>query len=78
MRVVLNNHTTVCTPVWELIPSLNVGWSGGATGRGKLPVPGFLRYLDNNGARAYWACSGCWLVVVWTFILLSIFFLSPS
>ena len=35
------------------------GWSGGAMVLGKLPVPGRPTNLDNSGARACCACSGC-------------------
>ena len=45
---------------------------------GKLPVPGRPANLDYSRARAYCACSGCGLGVVWTFFLsplISLFFL---
>ena len=35
------------------------GWSGGAMGLGKLPVPGRPTNLDKSRARAYCYCSRC-------------------
>ena len=35
------------------------GWSGGAKGLDKLPVPGRPTYLDYSRTRAYCACSRC-------------------
>ena len=57
------------------------GWSGGAMVLGELPVLGRPTNLDHSRARAYCACSGCGLGVVWTFFLSSIsslFFLPLS
>ena len=39
---------------------------------GKLPVLGRPTNLDNSGARAYCACSGCGRGLFWTFFLSSI------
>ena len=49
------------------------GWLGGAMVLGKLPVPGPPSNLADSRARAYCACSGCGLGVVWSFLLSSIF-----
>ena len=48
-------------PVVDFV--INRGWSGGAKGLGKIPVPGRPTNLGNSRARAYCACSrcGCWL-----------------
>ena len=46
---------------------------------GKLPVPGRPAYLDQSGARAYYACSRCGRGVLDIFSLVYHFsFLSPS
>ena len=45
---------------------------------GKLPVPGRPTNLDNNGARAYCACSRCgWALFghFFTSSIISVFFL---
>ena len=53
----------------------NWGWSGGAMVLGKLPVLGRATNLDNSGARAYCACSGCgWVLCGHFFSRLSLLF----
>ena len=49
------------------------GWSGGAMVLGKLSVPGHPTNLDNSMARAYCACSRCWLGLFGHFFLSSVF-----
>ena len=47
----------------------------------RLSVPGWPTNLDNNRARAYWACSrrgGVWILFLSSVFLSSFSLLSPS
>ena len=44
---------------FDILFSLDQGWSGGAKVLGKLSVPGRPTSLDDSRARAFCACSRC-------------------